>query len=78
MILILVLLVFLKYIYDTRNWDMLNVKIIEILVVNGPKRDLSIVKGPKNKVHKRFISSCYKRELPNREKSDIQWLVYSK
>ena len=72
------LLVFLKYIYDPRNWDMLNVKIIEILAGNGPKRDLSIVKSPKNKVHRRFVSSCYSRELPNGETSDRKWLVYSK
>lgn len=65
-------------IYDPRNWDMLNVKLIEILAVNGPKRDLSIVKGPKNKVHRRFVSSCYIRELPNGETSDRKWLVYSK
>lgn len=65
-------------IYDPRNWDVLTVKMIEILAVNGPKRDLSIVKGPKNKVHRRFVSSCYTRELPNGETSDRKWLVYSK
>ena len=57
---------------------MLNVKTIEILEVNGPKSDLPIVKGPKNKVHRRFVSSCYSRELPNGETNDRKWLVYSK
>ena len=57
---------------------MLNVKIIEILAVIGPKRDLSIVKGLKNKVHRRFVSSCYSIELPNGETCDRKWLVYSK
>lgn len=65
-------------IYDPRNWNMLDEKMKEILAVDGPKRDLSIVKGPKNKVHRRFVSSCYTRELPNGETSDRKWLVYSK
>uniref|UniRef100_A0A1J3JM83 Zinc finger MYM-type protein 5 n=1 Tax=Noccaea caerulescens TaxID=107243 RepID=A0A1J3JM83_NOCCA len=65
-------------IYDPRNWDMLDLKLIEALAINGPKRDLSIVKGPKNKVCRRFVSSCYTRELPNGETSDRKWLVYSK
>lgn len=49
---------------------MLDLKMIETLVINGPKRDLSIVKGPRNKVSRRFVSSCYIRELSNGETSD--------
>ena len=51
---------------------------MQILAINGPKRDLSAVKGPKNKVHRRFVSSCYTRKLSNGETSERKWLVYSK
>ena len=43
-----------------------------------PKRDLSIVKDPKNTVNRRFFSALYVRYLPNGEACDREWLVYSK
>ena len=73
----LVLLVFLIYMIQEIG-TCLTKKMKEILAVDEPKRDLSIVKGPKNKVHRRFVSSCYTRELPNGETSDRKLLVYSK
>ncbi|XP_048491427.2 uncharacterized protein LOC125492755 [Beta vulgaris subsp. vulgaris] len=33
----------LVYIFDPRNWDVLDSKMIDVLVMKGPKRDLSIV-----------------------------------
>lgn len=65
-------------IYDLRRWDSLDSKLIDILALNGPKRDLSIVKGPKDKLSRRFSSTFYTRYLPNGEPCDREWLVYSK
>ncbi|CAO2813925.1 unnamed protein product, partial [Amaranthus hypochondriacus] len=65
-------------IFDPRNWDGLDSQMIDILVVKGPKRDLSIIKGAKDKMGRQFSSSFYTRVLPNGEKIDRDWLVYSK
>ncbi|XP_019153537.1 PREDICTED: uncharacterized protein LOC109150015 [Ipomoea nil] len=59
---------FLFDIYDPRNWDALDSKLIDILVKDGPKRDLSMNKGPKDKFSRRFSSAFYTRYLPNGEK----------
>ncbi|XP_021761137.1 zinc finger MYM-type protein 1-like [Chenopodium quinoa] len=65
-------------IYDPRVWDGLDSKMIDLLVKNGPKRDNSIVKGPKDKSSRRFTANLYTRFLSNGEKCDRDWLVYSK
>ncbi|GJX66292.1 zinc finger MYM-type protein 1-like protein [Tanacetum coccineum] len=44
----------------------------------GPKRDNSFYKGPKDKICRQFSATFYTRVLPNREKCDREWLVYSK
>jgi hypothetical protein len=36
-------------IFDPRYWDSLNIKQVDILAQKGPKRDLSIQKGPKDR-----------------------------
>ncbi|XP_021861463.2 uncharacterized protein [Spinacia oleracea] len=54
-------------IYDPRIWEALDQKSIDILAVNGPKRDLTIMKGPKDKLSRRFSSILYTRYLPNGE-----------
>jgi hypothetical protein len=41
-------------IFDPRYWDSLNPKQVDILALKGPKRDLSIQKGPKDKFSRRF------------------------
>ncbi|KAK2423848.1 zinc finger MYM-type protein [Trifolium repens] len=51
---------------------------IDLLATKGPKRDLSIVKGPKDKTSRRFTANLYTRVLSNGEKCDRDWLVYSK
>lgn len=65
-------------IFDPRNWDALDSKMIDLLVTKGPKRDLSIVNGPKDKFSRRFTANLYTRVLSNGEKCDRDWLVYSK
>ncbi|KAK4365813.1 hypothetical protein RND71_013693 [Anisodus tanguticus] len=65
-------------IFDPRMWDALDSKRIELLVTKGPKRDLSIVNGPKDELSRRFTANLYTRVLSNGEKCDRDWLVYSK
>ncbi|TVU50927.1 hypothetical protein EJB05_02324, partial [Eragrostis curvula] len=65
-------------IFDPRMWDALDSKMIDVLVQKGPKRDLSILKGPKNNLSRRFCATSYTRVLSNGEKYDREWLVYSK
>ncbi|KAK1423943.1 hypothetical protein QVD17_19254 [Tagetes erecta] len=65
-------------IFDPRCWDGLGQNMINMLVKNGPKRDLTIVNGPVDKRGRRFSNNIYTRILPNRETSDRVWLVYSK
>ena len=65
-------------IYDPRNWNALDSKLRELLLINGPKRDISFKKGPKDKFHRRFSASLFTRVLPNGEMCDRSWLVYSK
>ncbi|XP_021851396.2 uncharacterized protein [Spinacia oleracea] len=61
------------YIYDPRIWEALDQKPIDILAVNGPKRDLTIMKGPKDKLSRRFSSILYTRYLPNGETRYNDW-----
>jgi hypothetical protein len=63
-------------IFDPRYWDSLNQNQINILLLKGPKSDLSIQKGPKDKFSRRFTAAHYTRILPNNEKCDRDSLVY--
>ncbi|PWA46018.1 zinc finger MYM-type protein 1 [Artemisia annua] len=51
---------------------------IKVLVEGGPKRDNFIYKGLKHKFNRRFSATFCTRVLPNSEKCDREWLVYSK
>ncbi|XP_058726408.1 uncharacterized protein LOC131597749 [Vicia villosa] len=55
-------------IFDPAIWDSLESRMIDLLATKGPKRDLSIVKGPKDKSFRRFTANLYTRVLPNGEK----------
>jgi hypothetical protein len=57
-------------IFDPRYWDSLNQNQINILLLKGPKSDLSIQKVPKDKFSRRFTTTHYTRILPNNEKCD--------
>ena len=65
-------------IFNPRMWDALDLKMIDILVQKGPKRDLPIEKGPKDKFSRRFSAISYTRILSNGKKCDREWLVYNK
>jgi hypothetical protein len=47
-------------IFDQRYWDSLGPEQIDILAEKGPRRDLSIQKGPKDKYSRRFSALFYK------------------
>jgi hypothetical protein len=64
-------------IFDPRMWNTPDPKMIDILVQKGPKRDLSIEKGPTDKFSRRFSATSYTRILSNGEKCDREWLVYN-
>jgi hypothetical protein len=57
-------------IFDPRTWDRLDKKMIDILVQKGPKRDLKIEHGPKDKLSRRFSSVSYIRVVSNGDKCD--------
>jgi hypothetical protein len=65
-------------IFDPRYWDSLDSKQVDILAQKGPKRDLSIQKGSKDRFSRRFSLLFYNRILSNGESCDKDWLVYSK
>ncbi|KAG2589507.1 hypothetical protein PVAP13_5NG361343 [Panicum virgatum] len=48
-------------IFDPRYWDSLDTKQIDILAQKGPKRDLSIQKGPRGRYSRRFSALFYNR-----------------
>ncbi|CAL5190409.1 unnamed protein product [Lathyrus oleraceus] len=57
-------------IFDPRNWDRLQPKLIDLLVVKGPKRDNSILKCPRDSLKRRFTANLYTRALANGEVCD--------
>ncbi|KAL4582621.1 hypothetical protein LXL04_007178 [Taraxacum kok-saghyz] len=65
-------------IFDPRTWERLTSDMMKSLVEKGPKRDPTIEKGPMDKISRRFSATMYTRILPNIEKCDREWLVYSK
>ncbi|XP_066373855.1 uncharacterized protein [Miscanthus floridulus] len=65
-------------IFDPRYWDSLDHKQFDILAEKGPRRDLSIQKGPNDRYARRFSALFYTRILSNGEHCDRDWLVYSK
>lgn len=57
-------------IFDPRNWDRLQPKLVDLLVVKCPKRDNSIVKDPRDSLNRCFTANLYTRALANREVCD--------
>ncbi|KAK2655240.1 hypothetical protein Ddye_008292 [Dipteronia dyeriana] len=69
-------LVFPLNIDDPGNWDNIHQNVRDFLVERGPKRDNDVI-FPKDNLGGHFSSSYYIQNLPNREKHDRKWLVYS-
>jgi hypothetical protein len=62
-------------IFDPRYWDPLD-QMIDILVQKDCRRDLSIQKGPKDRLSRRFSATLYTRVLSNGEKCDENgWFI---
>ncbi|KAL4619977.1 hypothetical protein ACB092_06G120700 [Castanea dentata] len=64
-------------IFDPSQWKTIDIKLRDLVVENGPIRvdDLNF---PIDKNSKHFSTTHYIRKLPNGEKHDRKWLVYSK
>ncbi|XP_050369328.1 uncharacterized protein LOC126787497 [Argentina anserina] len=61
---------------DPGNWNKIDKNITNFLVERGPKRDNNVV-FLKDKSNRSFSSWHYFKQLPNGEKQDRKWLVYS-
>ena len=61
---------------DPGNWNKTDRNIRELLVEKGPKREVNVI-FPKDDFGRCFSSKHYLRDLPNGEKQDRKWLVYS-
>ncbi|XP_050877053.1 uncharacterized protein LOC127080804 [Lathyrus oleraceus] len=64
-------------IFYPRNWDRLQPKMVDLLVAKGPKRDNSIVKGPRDSLNRHFMANLYTRVLANEEMGQLTNEVYS-
>ncbi|KAM3702383.1 hypothetical protein ACJW31_04G022100 [Castanea mollissima] len=64
-------------IFDPSQWKTIDIKLRDLLVENGPIRvdDLNF---PIDKNSRHFSTTHYTRKLPNGEKHDRKWLLYSK
>ncbi|KAK9755473.1 hypothetical protein RND81_01G027800 [Saponaria officinalis] len=58
-------------IFDPRNWDKLDAKSLDDLAVKGPKRDLTIENGPKDRF-KRHFCQIFILEFCQVEKNGIE------
>jgi hypothetical protein len=60
-------------IFDPRYWNSLDSEPVDILAHKRPKRDLSILKGHKDRFSRRFSALFYTRILSNGEECDRDW-----
>ena len=76
-ILMINLIIFLQIFLIQGQWKTIDIKLRDLLVENGPIRgdDLNF---PIDKNSRHFSTTHYIQELPNGEKYNRKWLVYSK
>ncbi|KAH1247857.1 Zinc finger MYM-type protein 5 [Glycine max] len=66
-----------KNIYDLGQWKNIDENFRDLIVDNGPIR-YNDMQYPKDKNNRHFSSFYYQKVMPNGEKYDQRWLVYSK
>nr|KYP50235.1 Zinc finger MYM-type protein 5 [Cajanus cajan] len=66
-----------KNIYDLGKWENIDENFRDLIVENGPIR-YNNMKYPKDENNRHFSSFYYQKVMPNGEKYDQRWLVYSK
>ncbi|XP_022893928.1 zinc finger MYM-type protein 1-like [Olea europaea var. sylvestris] len=62
---------------DRANWENMNTNLRDLIVMKGPVRENDLT-FPKDGANRHFSSTHYVRRLPNGEKYDRKWLIYSK
>ncbi|XP_022880728.1 zinc finger MYM-type protein 5-like [Olea europaea var. sylvestris] len=62
---------------DPANWGNMNTNLRDLIVMKGPVRENDLT-FPKDGANRHFSSTHYVRQLPNGEKYDRKWLIYSK
>ncbi|KAG5549958.1 hypothetical protein RHGRI_015049 [Rhododendron griersonianum] len=65
-------------IYDPSNWNEVDQNFRDLMVERGPLKRGEHVDYPRDGANRHFASTHYTRLLPNGEKQDRRWLVYSK
>ena len=58
------------------HWTNIDTSLKDLLVEKGHVR-VSDIEFPKNESSRRFSSSLYIQKLPNEEKRERRWLIYS-
>ena len=62
--------------YDPGQWKEIDTNLRDILVEKGPSK-IDDIEFPKDENNRHFSKEYYIRRLPNEEKQDRRWLVYS-
>ncbi|PIN26573.1 hypothetical protein CDL12_00667 [Handroanthus impetiginosus] len=67
----------LKNIYDPSQWTNIDTNLRDLLIEKGPIK-ITDIEFPKDKNSRHFSIAYYIKKMPNGEKYERRWLVYSK